>query len=824
MMSEMTQERIFESASDLKVAHEHLLEQLDHLLDNDTSAAGEQAAIEALEHEIHDFLEKGAATGVFVEDVKDRTACQVLLDFWTASLARAARGTQSARLAPFDGERLPDLKDKPCPYVGLEAFRERTYFFGRESDTQALLNQLTTSPLIVVIGASGSGKSSLVMGGLLAALAEQSSANSWRIAAPFTPGDAVLARLAQSIQRLKGAERATLDEKRFLENSAELAQILEVNDTPAMIVIDQFEEVFTLSSSDERDALVSNLAKLVEAGRGHRVILTLREEFRARVVQLRPLERFLDKAWYSMRPMSYEELRAAVERPAGMVNLQFESGIIDDIVKKVLGQPAALPLLQFTLLLLWEKRDRNRITWQVYRKIGDPLNALKTSADDFYWGLAPQTRDETKRILLKLVRVDEFLEAYRQPVRKRRLLEAGRANTAEVLELLATKDYVRITLSATDADSLVEVKHEALIRNWPLFVAWIDEKRIEQRQRLALTEAAQRWGQSNKPVEGLLTGWQLQEAKRQSDLSELESEFVEASVAAVEFAQREKEAALRREALRERKLRYWTIVVLVLFIIATICIGSATMYFHDLSVNLEAERNNLAKEYESLQSKYNKLFALQVERAVAPSSHLPSSRPVTIYLHYSSDLEKNQVEEIAKQLRANNIKVPDILKVRANISQSQVRYFRPEDKLGAEEIIRLLSKYLGIEGDVITKFIGGFENVPDRQYEIWFAANAFPTERKYYVIALTSDSEEDIRREIDRVKNMPRNINTFANDFPDIRSYRPGEGYQFTLLINSHALPYKEATALQRKAKDAGFRNETWLMPSDDEYVAALPK
>jgi conflict system STAND superfamily ATPase len=105
----------------------------------------------------------------------------------------------------------------------------------------------------------------------------------------------------------------------------------------------------------------------------------VREEFRSRIVELRALSPYLDKAWYSMRPMDYDELRAAVERPAAIANLQFQTGIVDDLVKKVLGQPAALPLLQFTLRLLWEERDRNRITWEVYARTGDPLNALKAS-------------------------------------------------------------------------------------------------------------------------------------------------------------------------------------------------------------------------------------------------------------------------------------------------------------------------------------------------------------------------------------------------------------------------------------------------------------
>jgi WD40 repeat protein len=293
----------------------------------------------------------------------------------------------------------------------------------------------------------------------------------------------------------------------------------------------------------------------------------MREEFRSRLVALRRLSPFLDRAWYSMRPMGYEELKAAIERPAALVNLQFQSGIVDDLVKKVLGQPAALPLLQFTLRTLWDRRDRNRITWEVYGKVGDPLTALKTSADTFYEGLAHETQAETRRILLELVRVDELLEAYRQPIPKSRLLEAGKANTEEVLRILTNNDYVRVSSERGGDDAVVEVKHESLIRNWPTLVAWIDEKRIERRQRIALTQASERWSRSGKPAAGLLTGWQLEEAKKQGDLSELEREFVEASAEQLEQLQRNREEALQQELVRERRrariIRLYAVVTIV---------------------------------------------------------------------------------------------------------------------------------------------------------------------------------------------------------------------------------------------------------------------
>ena len=571
----------FESATELRDAHAALLDALDQELSRDASAQGEAAALARLEPRIVEFLQRAEATGLFIDEVGDRTACQILLDYWVSSLSQAGRPIQRAHLAHFDASQLPDLKDKPCPYVGLDAFRDRTFYFGREVDIAALLRQLDTAPLVVVLGASGSGKSSLVIGGVLPVLADAARVPPLCIVPPFVPGNTVLDHMADALRRSSccAREGVAADAAALRQQASHLSDVLGgANAKPVVITIDQFEEVFTLATQVDREAVAANLAAILAAGRGHRVILTVREEFRSRIVELQALSPYLASAWFTMRPMEYAELRAAIEKPARLVNLHFQAGIVDDLVKKVLGQPAALPLLQFTLRSLWEQRDRNRITWQVYRKVGDPLKALTSSADEFYDGLTPETQQEVKRILLELVRVDELLEAYRQPVPRSRLLEAGRANTKDALRLLVANDYVRISSAPSDADAMVEVKHESLVRNWPRFVGWIDEKRRQRRERLGLTEAASRWAESGKPEEGLLTGWQLQAAEGLSDLSDLEKEFVQASVAGVDRMHQAKEATLRREieqasalaaaeaksALRLRYLWFATVLIAII--------------------------------------------------------------------------------------------------------------------------------------------------------------------------------------------------------------------------------------------------------------------
>ena len=575
------------------------------------------------------------------------------------------------------------------------------------------------------------------MGGLLPALRDPKAGQPFRILPVFVPGDAVLERLSLAVAAVAPhAGAGSADElARLREDPDWLATMLTApGQPPALIVVDQFEEVFTLATEADRDALAASLGRLLEADAGHRVVLTMREEFGSQVVKLDGIRSFRDRATYSMRPLGYEELVAAVSRPAAIVNLQFQPGIVDDLVKKVLGQAAALPLLQFTLRRLWDKRDRNRITWEVYRAVKDPLEALKASADAFYESLADQTRDEMKRVLLELVRVDDFLEAYRQPLRKAQLLRAGRANTAEVLGLLAENDYLRITPGAADADTVVEIKHESLIRNWPRFVDWIGDKRREQRQRMTLTQAAERWARSGRPVEGLLTGWQLQEAQRNEDLVGLDLEFVEASAEAVARVQHEKEEALQRELvkaqaiaaqeaqLRKRTRRWLTVAVAVavFFVGWTVWLGVRSDAVLDWYQRLQAQNEKLLSnqaalrnDHAKLQAEYDALLGEQVAHAVRPSTSATSAKPAVIHIYIGNEAQLERAEDIRSQLVANGIEVPSITVQPAPI-YTQVRYFRAEEREDAERIQQLLRKYLGLER-VDVKLVTGL-TVSARKY------------------------------------------------------------------------------------------------------------
>jgi tetratricopeptide (TPR) repeat protein len=268
-----------------------------------------------------------------------------------------------------------------------------------------------------------------------------------------------------------------------------------------------------------------------------------------------------------------------------MVNLHFAPGIVDELVKSVLGRDTALPLLQFALQLLWEHRDRNRVTREVYAKIGgSPLVALERFADSFYESLPLEQQTEVKRILLELVRIDRMLEPYRQPRLLKELIETGNPRTEKVIDLLKSEHFIRVTPSTAGGEATVEVQHEALLRNWPRYLDWINEKRERVRQRIALYEAAQRWDDHGRShSEGLLSGWQLDEMQQLHELSPLEQEYVQASIDAADSRRRAREQAI----LRSARTRY---LVVALAVVAGLLFVAIVQWYQALLAKKEAEQ------------------------------------------------------------------------------------------------------------------------------------------------------------------------------------------------------------------------------------------
>lgn len=448
------------------------------------------ATVVEIAPEVREFVRRAQLTGALLDADDQRDAAQGLIDYWVTTLFRASLEIEEdATLVDFDPALAPTLDDSLCPYVGLNSFHESDSgrFFGRKQVVSGALETIRTYRFLALLGPSGSGKSSIVLGGVLPALKADAIEGSaqWRYIPPIVPGSEPLENLIAAY----GSRKPGADET-------------------VVVTIDQFEEVFTLCDDlSKREAFIAELLSLSRAG--HVVIVTMRSDYDSRLATTGELQALFDRGDLRATPLTASELREAIEEPARLIGLKFESGVVDGLIRDVLGEPAALPLLQFTLWKLWQSRDHNRITLASYRKLGGGRASLATSATALYDGLIQQDRDTMRRILLRMVRPAAGAEVTSNRVRIAELLQIGDDpnRVRRVIDKLVGERLVRVT-----GGDQVEVAHEALIRNWPLLVSWLENKRaemLELRRFESLAEEWERFGRSS----GYLDAEQLKEAQ-----------------------------------------------------------------------------------------------------------------------------------------------------------------------------------------------------------------------------------------------------------------------------------------------------------------------
>ena len=325
------------------------------------------------------FINRAQSTGALLYDAPDRQVAQSLLDYWTTQLYDSSGSLRDAMLAEFDPLTAPELDASLCPYIGLDAFQpdQGELFFGRERLVDELIDRVQISRLLLVLGPSGSGKSSLVLGGLRPRLQRGAVEGSqrWRFYRRMVPGSdplAALANLLRPASKDRGPWTARLTAWMRQDKTCVAQVVNALHATPAVLIIDQFEELFTLCGSlDDRKAFLANLTELSSAaGPRHTVILTMRSDFESSLALLDEFQELVKDNQVRVTPPTRADLRDAIEKPAALRGLLFDEGVVDDLVDDIVGDVAALPLLQFTLLQLWDKRDRNRVTRRAYDEIG----------------------------------------------------------------------------------------------------------------------------------------------------------------------------------------------------------------------------------------------------------------------------------------------------------------------------------------------------------------------------------------------------------------------------------------------------------------------
>jgi len=431
------------------------------------------------------------------------------------------------------------------PYRGLQAFeaQHRALFFGRAAEIRTVVERLRSDPLVVVAGDSGAGKSSLCRAGVLPLLEEGviEPSRSWA-SAVMTPGRYPLQTLQATLSTLFDMTEETVAAMIQGEPDALVRglrkQLGEVRGR--LLFIDQLEELTTLGEARETEKVGHILARLASGIPGLRVLTTVRGDFLTRVAQIPGLGDEIGRSIYLLRPLSPEGAREAIVGPAQTKGVSFENeALVEDLIQA--GSRGSLPLLQFALAELWEIRDKAAavIGASDLTKIGGVTGALARHADGALAQLLPAQRRAGRRVLMRLVTIEETRASLTEDE-----LVAGEAAAKTALGALI---HARLVVVREVGDRVVyEIAHEALLAGWSTLRGWLDEERESRAVRHRLELAVIDWERLGQHSDGLWTTAQIKEA-RILDLETLrprERDFLEASQAAMARGK-----ALRRAAL-----------------------------------------------------------------------------------------------------------------------------------------------------------------------------------------------------------------------------------------------------------------------------------
>jgi DNA-binding SARP family transcriptional activator/WD40 repeat protein len=476
-----------------------------------------------------------------------------------------------------------------CPYKGLATFEvdDAEYFFGRERLVAELVARLVGAPLLAIVGPSGSGKSSAMRAGLLPALAGGvlPGSDTWTQAV-IRPGAHPTRELARATRRL-------------------------AREWHSVLAIDQFEELFT--ACRDETARAEFVAALVAYARGGGVVvLAVRADFYGRCAAYPALARLVGANHVLVGPMSRDELRRAIERPAERVGLSVEADLAEALLGDVEGQPGALPLLSTALLELWRERDQRRLRLAAYARSGGVHGAVARLAESAFVALDAAQQSAARRLLLRLTDEGEN----RAVVRRRLPLADLDAELSAVVAELSERRLLTVS------DGTVEVAHEALLREWPRLRGWLEEDVQGRRLHRQLSDTARAWDAEGRDTGSLYRGGRLAAAldwaaAHDPELNATERAFLDDSRRASGRAQRRLRAVLAGVA-----------TLLVLAVIASVValdqrsnaraeatagaaqrLGAQALADDDLDRSLLLARQGLALD-DTLQTRSNLLAAL----------------------------------------------------------------------------------------------------------------------------------------------------------------------------------------------------------------------
>ncbi|MFW2381947.1 MAG: BTAD domain-containing putative transcriptional regulator [Acidimicrobiales bacterium] len=475
------------------------------------------------------------------------------------------------------------------PFKGLTSFSEADapWFFGRDSVIDDLLARLggtgSSARFVTLIGASGSGKSSIVHAGLVPRLRDAAlpGSDKWLIAT-MNPGTDPLAELETAFQSVavgKPAKPAVHGGVSHLLSTA-----LRTGQS-ALLVIDQLEELFTLTPAVERDQFIEGLIDVVRSDTLEvRVVATLRADFYDRPLKHPELGRLVSENAVTILGMSANELSLAVRQPALLTGVEFDPSTVARLVSEVVGDAGALPLLQFTLTELFDRRNGAMISVESYEALGGIESVVAQRADAVFDQVPAGHRDLVRRIFLSLVTSDASGTITRHRVIRSDLMSLGSMSREvnAILEAFGTARLLSFDRDPTTREVTVDIAHEAFVAHWPRLKRWVAEQGDSLQVRSELRAAALVWKAEGKDEAYLHRGRRLRSAEEFASndphsLTSTEQAFLDASIddrKAGELA-----LATQRDTERRslRKLRALRIGIGIVVLIALVAGGAAML-------------------------------------------------------------------------------------------------------------------------------------------------------------------------------------------------------------------------------------------------------
>ena len=436
-------------------------------------------------------------------------------------------------------DQLPQLW-QGSPFPGLRAYTEddKTIFFGRRNEIDAITALLTQSNFLAVVAASGSGKSSLIAAGVIPMLRDSAvkDCHNWQIV-KLHPGEHPFQSLKEALANYR--EYAHLNDMAMTDNWCEtLKETLEQNKQTVLLFIDQFEELFTQTPATERGMFI----ELITAYTPYlKIILTIRADFYANMLQYSELANKLTQGTFPLIAPDKFTLLEMIERPAERAGLKFEEGLSRRIVQDTGQSPGAIALMAFLLDEMYHTRSEDGVlTHADYEALGGVQGAIGRRANQVYDELPKNVQSALPKVFRELLTITGESNI---PTRKKVPLEHFASND-DARQLLSALTHARLLVISQNENPVIEVAHEALFEHWSVLKTWLDETKSELRLLERLRQAANEWHLSGRKDE---FRWQHERLKSvYSMLDHLQINMKDLSETLISFIQPEAERLLQK--------------------------------------------------------------------------------------------------------------------------------------------------------------------------------------------------------------------------------------------------------------------------------------